>query len=171
MPIPNSNSFLINHPSFLCGNVNIIKMSITVFSSVPAFAGELSLGRRSTGTSTTAFFDALPGKANLYKGSEGMEQVFYVRPVGVTKDSIEELMEKNAKRPVMFEVNLKVDPTDEAFVSACNKFDDGFVLPAAFANKDSLFPSKSQYMTSLDVLRPMYVKGRFLIPGGTSRYV
>lgn len=137
-------------------------MSIVPFSSVSSFSDELTLGRRASGTSMSAFFDARSGKTNIFQGPENMKQLFYVRPAGIGSDDMDKF---RAKKGIKFDINLEV--TDPSFVEACGRFDE-FTLASVFARKGELMPSKASFITSVDSLQPLYVSGRFLHKGGVS---
>lgn len=139
-------------------------MSIQPFSSVSDFSSELSIGRRATGTSMTAFLDPKPGKTNVFQGPMDMKQLFYVRPVGVGSDDMDKF---KAKKNVKFEINLEVKPEELDFAASCGRFDD-FLLAGVFARKGELMPSKASLINTVDALKPLYVSGKFLHEGGMS---
>lgn len=119
------------------------------FAEVADFSTELALGKKGN---SAVWFDALPGKGNLWVGPRDMKQAFYVRPISG--------LSKGCK----FEINLRVDEANTEFKAACQALDD-FVLKSVFGRKDEILGSKATYIKSPDALFPLYATGKLLKDG------
>lgn len=132
-------------------------MEIPRFTDVADFSSVLTLGRRVAGTTVSTYLDARPGQSNLFRGNDDMRQSFPVRPIKVS--SLHEIQKSKS-----FEITLQVDGEREVdFKTAAGAFDN-FLLQGVFERKDELLPKQSNFITSTDALKPLYVSGRFLKP-------